>query len=192
MAYRKTDKVQAQLAAKREALIDATIDLIEVDGLWPGSPRVARHAEVAEGGIYRHFPTADDLRAAVVGQVLQGDLNAIAAASAGIRGPYAQLHGALVALYRCFTRRRLREFLFAEPRYREGLRRALAPLISACVAQEVDSRVVPAAVVGALFGVYQNCGQAQGAAFMAADFALQGIGASDRVMSGIAAAAVGR
>src|SRR5512141_2397249 len=108
MAYHKTDYIVAKLAAKREALIDAAIEVVERDGIEAlTTARAAAAAEVSEGGFYRHFPDKTELWAAVVARVLQGDLDAIQGASG--KSPVVSLHMGLIALYRRFTRRRLRE-----------------------------------------------------------------------------------
>lgn len=187
MAYRKTQKVEAKLAAKREALIDAAIEVVERDGIEAlTTARAAAAAEVSEGGFYRHFPDKAELWAAVVARVLQGDLDAIQGASG--KSPVVSLHMGLIALYRRFTRRRLREALFADANYRAGLHRAFRPIIAACLPDD-DSRVamLAAAIPGALIGIYQAHGQAVGAAEKAAIFAVRGLGLPSRIM----AAAVG-
>jgi AcrR family transcriptional regulator len=187
MAYRKTETVIAQLAARREAIIDAAVDLVERGGREAlTSARLAEAAEVSEGGLYKHFPDMGEVWAAVVARTLQADLAAMQAAS-GL-SPGVTLHGALIALYKRFTRRRLREALFADQNYRAGLHRAFRPIIAACLPED-DSRVamLGAAVPGALIGVYQVHGQASGAAEKAAVFVVRGLGLPSRVTAAVAA-----
>lgn len=185
MAYRKTDKVVAMLAAKREALIDTALALVEAEGIEAfGMDRVAAMAEVSVGSTYKHFPDKAELWAAVVARVLQGDLEAL---EHDAKSPIVALHLGLVALYKRFTRRRLREALFADANYRAALHRTIRPMVAACL-PDGDSRVamLSAAIPGALIGLYQIQGQAQGAAEQAAVFAVRGLGL--RVMAEAAAA----
>lgn len=188
MAYRKTETVLAQLAARREAIVDAATELVERGGREAlTSARLAEAAEVSEGGLYKHFPDMSEVWAAVVARALQGDLDALQEAREGAR-PWQGLHAALFALYRRFTRRQLREAMFADERYRAGLQRALRPMLADCL-PEADPRVaLSAAIVGTLAGLYQSCGQAQGAAAMAADFVLKGLGADVRALAAVAVA----
>ena len=188
MAYRKTEKVLAQLAAKRESLIDAATDIVERDGVAMLTvDRVALEAGASVGGLYKHFPDKVELYAAVVARVLNGDSIAITMAASRERHPIPKLYAALVALYRRFTRRRLRAAMFADDAYCAGLQLALRPLITSCL-DDPDSnvRLHSAAVLGALAGLYESVGQGDGVASFAARFALRGLGISPRVLAGFA------
>ena len=189
MAYRKTEKVLAHLAARRESLIDAAMEIVERDGVDALTiDRVAEESETSVGGIYKHFPDKTELYAGVVARVLAGDLEAMQEAIKPLpRYPIPRLYAALIALYRRFTRRRLRAAMFADPAYREGLQRALRALIEPCV-NDADSRVKPlsAAILGAMAGLYESIGQGEGAAVFVAGFALHGLGVSPRIVAGFA------
>jgi AcrR family transcriptional regulator len=103
MAYRKTEKVLAQLEAKRNSLIAAAIDVIEkhgLDGLT--TDLVADRAGVAAGLLYRYFPDKTELLAAAVAQCLERDLTAMKEASNtfGLPGAVSALASRLVLNYR--------------------------------------------------------------------------------------------
>lgn len=143
MAYRKTEKVLAQLEAKRNSLIAASIDVIEkvgLDGLTTDG--VCERAGVAAGLLYRYFPDKTELLAAVVAQCLERDLAAMKAAS--ITDAISILTSRWVSNYRIVSQ------IGRFPAYREGIRRELARLIRASEAAESPA-ILAAAVYGAIF-----------------------------------------
>jgi AcrR family transcriptional regulator len=72
----------ARAAATREQLIDATESLIREGGLAAVTTQnVARRGGVAEGTIYRHFESRDELIVCAVRERLRGDFEKPAAAS---------------------------------------------------------------------------------------------------------------
>lgn len=147
MAYRKTEKVLAQLEAKRAGLIAAAIDVIEkvgLDGLT--TDLVCERAGVAAGLLYRYFPDKTELLAAAVAQCLERDLTAMKAASntGDLAGAVAALASRMVSNYRIVSQ------IGRFPAYREGIRRELARLIRASEAAESPA-ILAAAVYGALF-----------------------------------------
>jgi len=94
VAYRKTEKVLAQLEAKRNSIIASAIDVIGksgMDGLTTDA--VAERAGISNGLIYNYFPDKTELLAAVVAKCLERDLAAMKEAS--ITG---DLPGAISAL----------------------------------------------------------------------------------------------
>ena len=147
MAYRKTEKVLAQLEAKRAGLIAASIDVIEkhgLDGLT--TDLVCERAGVAAGLLYRYFPDKTELLAAVVAHWLERDLAAMKEASNtdGMRGAVSALCARWVINYRIVSQ------IGRFPAYREGIRREFARLIRATEAAE-PAAILAAAAYGALF-----------------------------------------
>jgi AcrR family transcriptional regulator len=147
MAYRKTEKVLAQLEAKRAGLIAAAIDVIEkvgLDGLT--TDLVCERAGVAAGLLYRYFPDKTELLAAAVAQCLERDLTAMKLQSNtdGLPGAVSALASRLVLNYRYMSH------IGRFPAYREGIRRELARLIRASDATESPA-LLACIVYGALF-----------------------------------------
>lgn len=147
MAYRKTEKVLAQLEAKRSGLIAAAIDVIEkvgLDGLTTDG--VCERAGVAAGLLYRYFPDKTELIAAAVAQCLERDLTAMKEQSNtdGLVGAVSALTSRLVLNYRYMSH------IGRFPAYREGIRRELARLIRASEVSE-PAPILAAVVYGALF-----------------------------------------
>jgi AcrR family transcriptional regulator len=60
--------LRADARRNREAVIGAAKKLFADEGLDAQMPEVARGANVGVGTVYRHFPTKDDLIAALVGE----------------------------------------------------------------------------------------------------------------------------
>jgi AcrR family transcriptional regulator len=151
MAYRKTEKVLAQLEAKRSGLIAAAIDVIEkvgLDGLT--TDLVAERAGVASGLLYRYFPDKTELLAAAVAQCLERDLTAMKAASNTFSPADALSNSISTLASRWVLNYRTISQIGRFPAYREGVRRELARLIRASDA--VESPAILASVVyGALF-----------------------------------------
>ncbi len=187
MAYRKTEKVLAQLAAKRESLIDAAVEIIEHDGVEALTvDRVSFETGVSVGGFYKHFPDKIELYNAVVARVIEGDIEALTRAVSPQSDHAKRLYAGLVALYRRFTRRRLRAAMFADVGYCASLQLALRPLITPLADPGANVKPHSAAILGALAGLYETVGQGDGIASFAARFALAGLGIPSRVMVGLA------
>src|SRR5262249_53057369 len=98
MAYRRTQRETARLAARYEAIIEAARALASESGL--GAVQVVPVAErvgIAAGTVYRYFPSKDDLVAAVVGATAEREVAAIRAAAAAAPGALSGLAAAIVA-----------------------------------------------------------------------------------------------
>src|SRR4051812_48074477 len=78
MAYRRTRRTQARLAANRERIIDAALAQVGEGGYRSASvQRVARRAHVAVGTVYRHFPSKGDLFAEAFRRASQRELDVV-------------------------------------------------------------------------------------------------------------------
>ena len=98
MAYRRTERETARLAARYEAIIEAARALASESGL--GAVQVvpvAERAGIAAGTVYRYFPSKDDLVAAVVSATSEREVTAIRTAVAAAPGALSGLAAAIVA-----------------------------------------------------------------------------------------------
>src|SRR5258708_27583047 len=98
MAYRRTERETARLAARYEAIIEAARALASESGLGAVQVvRVAERAGIAAGTVYRYFPSKDDLVAAVVNATAAREVAAIRAAAAAAPGALSGLAAGIVA-----------------------------------------------------------------------------------------------
>jgi AcrR family transcriptional regulator len=98
MAYRRTDRESARLAARYGAIVEAARALATESGL--GAVQivpVAERAGIAAGTVYRYFPSKDDLVAAVISATTEREVAAIRAATAAAPGALSGLAAAIVA-----------------------------------------------------------------------------------------------
>jgi hypothetical protein len=85
MAYRRTERVIARLAARQEAIVAAARALASESGMAAVQiVPVAERAGIAAGTVYSYFPSKDDLVAALVGD--GGPMP-----KEGLRRPYCDL-----------------------------------------------------------------------------------------------------
>lgn len=191
MAYRKTDKVVAALAAKRQAIVDAAIDLAGKGGIDAISyAAIADRAEIANGLINTYFADKAELLAAVVDEVLAGDRHAMAGAMAGQRYPANRLAMAIAALYGRWKKPLLMQALATVPAYQYALRGDLAAMITeACdVDDGAQARLMACAVLGAMQGMFECGSRVSDRPARVVEFALRGLGMPARAARGLAEA----
>src|SRR5208283_5377068 len=83
MAYRRTERVIARLAARQEAIVAAARALASESGMAAVQiVPVAERAGIAAGTVYRYLPSKDDLVAALVGAGSEQEIAAIGRAAA--------------------------------------------------------------------------------------------------------------
>jgi AcrR family transcriptional regulator len=165
MAYRRTPRIEARLAAQRTAIVDAAATLLAEDGYAGCSVSgVATRAGVAAGTVYNHFTGKADLIAEVFRSVVSREVDVVQHAAAN--GTAAE---SIAAVIDTFARRALKTprrayVLLVEPvdpvidELRLEFRRAFRDVITAAIGRGIDSgelppqnaSVVAAALVGAL------------------------------------------
>ncbi len=164
MAYRRTERVIARLAARHDAIVAAARALAGESGM--GAVQivpVAERAGIAAGTVYRYFPSKDDLISALIGAVADQEVAAVRTAAAAAPGPLSALAAAIAGFAaRMLRERRLAWAILAEvpegDAGRLAFRRSLAAqfeaLIGAAVAAghlpDQDAAFAAAAVIGAV------------------------------------------
>jgi AcrR family transcriptional regulator len=165
MAYRRTERESARLAARYQAIIEAAGALAIESGLRAVQiAPVAERAGVAAGTVYRYFPSKEDLVAVVASNTAERAVAAIRTAAAASPGELSALAAALVAFgTRTLRARRLAFALLAEASdgvdpgsfaFRRSIGREFEGLIRAAVAgghlPEQPPAIMAAAVLGAM------------------------------------------
>ncbi len=98
MAYRRTERVIARLAARQDAIIAAARALASEHGMAAVQiVPVAGRAGIAAGTVYRYFPSKDDLVSALVSVISQEEIAAVRRAAAAAPGPLSALAAAIMA-----------------------------------------------------------------------------------------------
>lgn len=98
MAYRRTERESARLAARHDAIIDAARASASEGGLAALQiAAVAERAGVAAGTVYRYFSSKEELVAAVIRDTADRQVAAIRNAAAAAPGPLSGLAAALMA-----------------------------------------------------------------------------------------------
>jgi AcrR family transcriptional regulator len=165
MAYRRTERESVRLAARYDAIIKAARALASESGLRAIQiAPVAERAGVAAGTVYRHFPSKEDLVAAVVSHTAEREVAAIRAAAAAAPGVLSGLAAALIAFGSGTVRmRRLVFAMLAEVpdggeagnvTFRRKIGNEFEGLIRAAIAgghvPEQPPAIIAAAVLGAM------------------------------------------
>ncbi len=98
MAYRRTERVIARLAARHEAIVAAARALAGEKGMSAVQiVPVAERAGIASGTVYRYFPSKEDLVAALVAATAEQEIAAIRDAVTAAPGPLSALAAAIMA-----------------------------------------------------------------------------------------------
>ena len=152
MAYRKTEKVLAQIEAKRNAIIAAALDVVAKSGKEGLSTDAAAiRAEVSVGTIYQYFPDKIELFAGAVQHVMERDLKALRLAVEEYTNPTDRLIAAIKYLFSTLSSNyALMKVIGNEPAYKEPMRAELARLIRAIDPSESPS-ILAAVAYGAVF-----------------------------------------
>jgi AcrR family transcriptional regulator len=165
VAYRRTPRIEARLAAQRATIVDAAAHLLAEDGYAGCSvAAVATRAGVAAGTVYNHFPGKADLIAEVFRSVVSREVEVVQAAAS--TGSAAE---SVAAVIETFARRALKSprrayVLLVEPvdpvidELRLEFRRAFRDVITGAIVRGMaggelppqNAPVVAAALVGAL------------------------------------------
>jgi AcrR family transcriptional regulator len=178
MAYRKTEKVLAQMAAKREAIIATAIALVKTSGMDDVTvDNVAGQAGVAVGLIYKYFPDMTELRAIVIARLLDLDMEAMRERAAERTTALQGLASAIAVFYSRRKNERLHRALMESPIYRDGVRRTLERLMAAA---GYGDAFTAAAALGAIYAVFDVPAPEQSERARAATlFVLRGMGVVD-------------
>ena len=209
MAYRRTERVIARLAARHEAIVAAARALASESGM--GAVQivpVAERAGIAAGTVYRYFPSKDDLVAALVAVISEQEIAAIRRAAAAAPGPLSALSAALMAFAtRALLERRLAQAMLAaaadadaaaeRPAFRHRLAAEFATHLRAAIAAghlpEQDEAFAAVAVIGAMMeglvgslsGAPETPEARHGAAQALTLFALRALGVVDARARGL-------
>jgi AcrR family transcriptional regulator len=117
MAYRKTQRVQEQLADKRVRILEAARRLVSRGGFrGTGIDDVATAAGIATGTVYRYFPSKAALFVEVVSRVSEREVDMVAAIARKTDAAPVLLDDAVRAFaLRALANRRLAYALIVEP-----------------------------------------------------------------------------
>ncbi len=166
--YRTTPAVQARLDAQRQSIVAAAIAVLSDVGYSGCSvAAVAARAGVATGTVYKHFASKTDLVGEVFDQVVQGEVAAVATASAVPDRPAERIVAVLrTYAFRALKVPRLAYVLLAEPvdnhveAKRLEFRRAYQDIVADVVADGVATGELPPqnpkVTAAALVGAYAN------------------------------------
>ncbi len=164
MVYRETDRTRARKAAMRRRILLAARDLIAQGGYRSvRMARVAEHAEVATGSIYRYFRSKSDLFTQVFQMVSTHEIVVLARAAGGRGSCRCRLEETIRTFAEnALQRPRLAYAMMAEPvdpsveaarlRHRRAYARVFERLLEEGIARgefpKQDPAVSAAAIVG--------------------------------------------
>ena len=181
MAYRKTEKVLAQIEARRNSIIASAIDVIAKAGMEGlTTDAVAARAGIANGLMYKYFPDKSELLATVFAKLLARDLETVRAAASDEKDPLQAFATAMAVFYE-MCQSPLSSACGANPVYRKGIENEFYRLIYATGADldKTDVKYAAKATMGALYGLAGAHGHHGKVASMAILFVLRGIGVSN-------------
>lgn len=164
--YRRTPNVVLRLAAREQAIVNASLQLAAESGLQAVHvAEVAKRAGIAAGTVYRYFPAKTDLVMAVIASISTRELAAMRAAAGAAPGPLSAIAAAIATFAaRALAERRLIWAVTAEPveaeldalrlDFRQALAAELEFRIDAAVSRTLlpqqDARVTAPALIGAI------------------------------------------
>lgn len=208
MAYRRTERETARLAARHEAIIGAAWLLASESGMAAVQiVPVAERAGIAAGTVYRYFPSKDALVVALVSATAEREIAAVRTAAAAAPGPLSGLAAAIMAFASGALRmRRLAWAMLAETaeggdagrlKFRRDVGAEFECLIRAAMAAGHLPDQPPAATAAAIIGATAESlvgplappsigPNAEFAAVQALTlFALRGLGVTDALARGL-------
>ncbi|MEZ5787922.1 MAG: TetR/AcrR family transcriptional regulator [Xanthobacteraceae bacterium] len=209
MAYRRTERVNERLAARRAEIILAARETAAEQGLAAVQiAPVAARARIAAGTVYRYFPDKADLLAAVLSHIQQSELAAIRAAAERAPGPLSALAAAVVTFaVRAIERPRLIAAALTpradlpSPAAEADFRRAIAAELEVRIDTAISAGALPKqdapdsaahvlgalaeGTVGPLARPTFDSAQRRASVLAAALFALRGLGISDARARGL-------
>lgn len=183
MAYRKTDKVREQIAAKREAILDAAEAIMAgkgIDALTTAS--LTARAKISIGGLYHQYPDLDGVIAGVGARALARVVEPMRAVADSARRGEETMAGAMMVLYGQLDKPRLARALLSIPLFARGIRQELAGMIrdfGSITPRESEFRA--AAILGATVEILATFGPELPNAKRAARVALMICGVSERM-----------
>jgi AcrR family transcriptional regulator len=151
MAYRRTPRVEAKLAATRRDVLTAARQQVSEVGLRELKvTEVAARAGVAVGTVYRHFPAKDSLLSEIVDDICGHERDVIAKVAADGDDPHERLIAAVTTFAgRAVASGRVAYAVIAEPApptievQRLAHRQALADVFAGIIADGVDDGSFP-------------------------------------------------
>lgn len=179
MAYRKTEKVIAQLEARKSLIVAAAADVIAKGGIEALSTEaIAARAEIAVGAIYKYFPDKHEILAAVIAKAIERDVAALRAAAEAEGYPINAFASALAVLYSHMKEPLLVNAIASHPAYSAAVREELAKLIKGYAPDITPTtrKLLAAAAFGSLVGSFAMAGPGRWAGKAACTFALRGLG----------------
>jgi AcrR family transcriptional regulator len=209
--YRRTENTVRRLASRRQAILAAASDVASEKGIGAVQiVSIANRAGIADGSVYRYFPSKTDLVAALASAFCEQELAAMEAAATAAPGPLSALAAAIATFaMRAVTRRRLTFALLAEPAepdldearasFRHALIGAFRTLITRAVEdghlRDPDPALLAPALMGALIDglvgpvviVPEDPAKARAHVQQLTLFALRGLGLGDARARGLVA-----
>src|SRR5438552_7301016 len=151
MPYRRTENVVRKLAARHDAIVAAACEVAAEGGMAAVQiAPVAERAGIAAGTVYRYFPSKTELVAALVAELAEREIGALAGAAAAAPGPLSALAAAVTTFAaRALARRRLAFALIAEPvepeidRARAAYRQKLTGEFAGLIRRALDAGRLP-------------------------------------------------
>src|SRR5258707_3356476 len=184
MAYRKTEKVLANLEARRNSILASAIDVIAKSGMEGlTTDAIAERAGIAAGLTYSYFADKDELIAAVIAHLLARDVAAMKGAAGIEKDPLQALAAAMAVFFGRMDNAHLVRAMAGAPVYQLGIRGELERLIrGADLDLAPKARTLAAAgAVAALYGFFGVSVTPKNSAPAALLFGLRGIGVSNRM-----------